>query len=297
MLPQTVSAYPLLYEFSRTAEPRCRIKPGETIRVESEDALSGQIRAAGDHRDRIAMPYSNPVAGPIAVAGAEPGDELAVTIHSIESRDGQCATYTGTVRQLGEWLGHDVPHGAHVCPIRDGEIRWKDRVSIPYRPMLGCIGTAPDWGTPTTGPAGPHGGNLDLVEVGPGSTIYLPVKVAGGYLYLGDAHAAQGHGELSATGLEMAAWSTVTVDLIRQPRLTGLRIANPDFLMCIATHGNHERAMAEAYARLILWMEVGFGWNRWDAYDLLTHVGEISIGYYGSGTVGAKIARRYVNAV
>ncbi|MCC6538475.1 MAG: acetamidase/formamidase family protein [Bryobacterales bacterium] len=294
---QTVVAYPLLYEFSRGVEPRCRIEPGETIRVESEDALSGQIRRPGDRRDKSAMPFSNPVAGPIFVNGAEPGDELAVTIHSIESRDGQCATYTGAVKQMGEWLGHDVPHGAHVCPIRDGAIRWKDRVSIPYRPMLGCIGTAPAWGVPTTGPPGPHGGNLDLVEMSPGSTIHLPVSVPGGYLYLGDAHAAQGHGELSATGLEMAAWSTVTVDLIRQPAVMGLRIAHPDFLMCVATHGNHERAIAEAYARLILWMEAGFGWSRWDAYDLLTHVGEISIGYYGSGAVGAKIARRYVDAV
>ena len=44
-------------------------------------------------------------------------------------------------------------------------------------------------------------------------------------------------------------------------------------------------------------MEAGFGWNRWEAYDLLTHVGQISVGYYGSGTVGARIARDYVNAL
>lgn len=294
---QHVSAYPLLYEFSRAASPRCRIESGETISVESEDALSGQIRKQGDRRDKTAIPFSNPVAGPILIAGAEPGDELAVTIHSIEPRDGQCATYTGPARQLGEWLGNEVPHGAHVCPIRGGHIQWNDRIAIPYRPMLGCIGTAPDWGTPTTGPAGPHGGNLDLVEVGPGSTIYLPVKVAGGYLYLGDAHAAMGHGELSATGLEMAACSTISVELIRQPTLSGLRVSSPDFLLCVATQGTLERAIAEAYSRLILWMEAGFGWNRWEAYDLLTHVGQISVGYYGSGTVGARIARDYVNAL
>jgi hypothetical protein len=41
-------------------------------------------------------------------------------------------------------------------------------------------------------------------------------------------------------------------------------------------------------------MEAEYAWNRWDAYDLLTHVGRLSIGYYGSGTVGAKIERRYV---
>lgn len=291
---QHISARPLVYEFSRHLDPRCRIEPGETIRVESEDALSGQIRQPGDVRDKSRVPYSNPVAGPIHVTGAKPGDELAVTIRSIEPRDGQCATYTGFPKQLVEWLGSDVPHGAHVCPIRDGNILWKDRVRIPYRPMLGCIGTSPDWGVPTTGPAGAHGGNLDLVEVCPGSTIYLPVSVAGGYLFLGDAHAAMGHGELSATGLEMAAYSTITVDLVRRPRLGGIRVSHPDFMMCVATHGTLERAIAEAYSRLILWMEADFGWNRWDAYDILTHVGQLSIGYYGSGTVGAKVERRYV---
>lgn len=291
-----VSALPLVYEFSRHLEPRCRMEPGETICVESEDALSGQIRRPGDRRDKSLVPYSNPVAGPIVVAGAEPGDQLAVTIHSIEPRDGQCATYTGAPRQLTEWLGDDVPHGAHVCPIRDGLIHWKDRVRIPYQPMLGCIGTAPDWGVPTTGPAGPHGGNLDLVEVAPGSTIYLPVRVRGAYLYLGDAHAAMGHGELSATGLEMAAYSTVTVDLVRGAKVSGVRVSHPDWLMAVATHGSTERAIAEAYARLILWLEAEHGWNRWDAYDLLTHVGQISVGYYGSGTVGAKVARSMLGA-
>jgi acetamidase/formamidase len=288
-----VAALPLVYEFCRHLEPRVVVQPGETLVVESEDALSGQIRKPGDRRDKTQMPFSNPVAGPIYVDGAKPGDTLAVRILEIRSRDGQCATYTGAPKQLAEWLGSDVPHGAHVCPIRDGQIFWSDSVQIPLQPMLGCIGTAPDWGVPSTGPAGPHGGNMDLVEVAPGSTVYLPVSVPGAYLYLGDAHAAMGHGELSATGLEMAAFTTIQVDLIQNSPLVGVRVESDDFLMTVAVHGSTERAIAEAYARLILWMEHSYGWNRWRAYDLLTHVGQISIGYYGSGTVGTRIARRY----
>jgi len=292
---QQVSAAPLVYEFSRHLPPRAKVRPGETLRVESEDALSGQIRTPQDRRDKKLVPYSNPVAGPIWVEGAEVGDVLAVTIHEIQSRDGQCATYTGPARQLAEWLGADVPPGAHVCPIRDGQIFWSDEIAIPYKPMLGCIGTAPDWGVPTTGPAGSHGGNLDLVEVCPGSTVYLPVYLPGGYLYLGDAHAAMGHGELSATGLEMAAQSTITVDLVRNCPFAGVRVEHADFIMTVATHGSLERAIAEAYARLILWMEIEYGWNRWKAYDLLTHVGRISVGHYASGTVGTKIEKRYLD--
>lgn len=291
---QRVPALPLNYEFTRYRDPVVRIQSGETLVVEAEDALSGQIRAIGDRRDKTTMPFSNPVAGPIYVEGAEPGDALAVRIESIESRDGQCATYTGPPRQLAEWLGIDVPHGAHVCPIRDGLIHFDDRITIPFAPMLGCIGTAPAWGVPTSLPAGPHGGNLDLVEVCPGSTIYLPVFVSGGYLYLGDAHAAMGHGELSATGLEMASRSTITVHLRKQLPLTMPRIETSDEIVSIATGCPMERAMAEAFARLILWMEADYGWDRWKAYDLLTHVARTSIGYYAIGTVGVKVSKRYL---
>lgn len=291
---QFVPAQPLVYEFSRHLPPRCHVKSGEVIRLESEDALSGQIRQAGDRRDKSTVPYSNPVAGPIIVENAQPGDELAVTILDIEPRDGQCATWTGHPGPLAEWLGTDVPHGAHVCPIENGMIHWKNRVTIPLQPMLGCIGTASDWGVPSTAPAGPHGGNLDLVEVCPGSTVYLPVRVPGAYLFAGDAHAAMGHGELSATGLEMAAISTLKIELRPKPAFTGLRISHPDFLLAAAVRGNHERSMAEAFSRLILWLEAEYGWNRWDAYDLLTHTARVSIGYYQFGTVGVRVDRRFV---
>src|SRR3954453_8761405 len=219
---------PPYYEFSRHHPPRLRVEPGETVLVESEDALSGQIRTNADRRDRSRIPYSNPLTGPIFVEGAEPGDALAVEIREIRPTIGQCATKTDQPRQLVEWLGADCPHGTHVCPIRDGLIYWSDSVAIPYAPMLGCLGTAPDWGSPSTGPAGPHGGNMDIVETCPGSTVYLPVFVPEGLLFLGDAHAAMGHGELSATGLEMPAASTITVDLVRGRRLAWPRIESSE---------------------------------------------------------------------
>ena len=285
---------PLYYEFSRHNEPRLRITPGETVLVEAEDAFSGQIRTNDDRRDKAKKPYGNPQTGPIWIEGAEPGDALAVKIEEILPSIGQCATRTSDPRQLAEWLGDDCPHGVHVCPIRDGQIYWSDDITIPYTPMLGCIGTAPDTGVPTTGPAGPHGGNMDIIETCPGNTVYLPVFVSGGYLYLGDAHAAMGHGELSASGLEMPSETKITVDLIKGRNLPGPRIESPTEIMTVATGCPMERSTAQAYAWLILWMEEEFGWDRWKAYDILTHVGQISVGYYQIGTVAAKIAKRYL---
>ena len=291
---QQISLGLLNYEFSRFQEPRISIDPGETIRVESEDALSGQIRKAGDLRDKTRVPFSNPLTGPIFINQAEPGDTLAIKIAAIESRDGQCATYTGNPKQLCQWLGTDVPDGAHVCPIRDGYVYWSDQIKIPYQPMLGCIGTTPAYGMPSTMPAGPHGGNMDIREVTEGNTLYLPVFVPGALLYLGDAHAAMGQGELSATGLEMAAQTTLTIELIKQKTITGPRIESPNELMTVSSGTPMERATAEAFAQLILWLEADYGWNRWRAYDLLTHVAEISMGYYEGGGLAVKIAKEYV---
>jgi amidase len=289
-----LSVGPLRYEFSRHDEPRLRIESGETLVVESEDALSGQIRTDSDRRDKVKMPYSNPMTGPIFVEGAVPGDALAVKIHEIRPTRGVCATRTADPKQLCEWLGTDCPHGTHVSPIRDGLIHWSESVTIPYAPMIGCIGTAPDWGCPTTGPAGTHGGNMDIVETAPGNTITLPVFVPGGLLSLGDLHAAMGHGELSATGLEMAGETTITVDLIKNARIGWPRIESPEEIMTVVSGPPMERSVAQAYAQLILWMETDYGWNRWRAYDLLTHVGRISVGYYALGTVAAKIEKRYL---
>ena len=286
---------PLYYEFSRFNSPRLRVRPGETILVETEDAFSGQIRTNDDRRDKTKKPYGNPQTGPIWIEGAAPGDTLAVKIEEIRPSSGQCATRTSDPRQLSEWLGTDCPHGSHVCPIRDGLIHWSDTVTIPYRPMLGCIGTAPDTGVPTTGPAGPHGGNMDIIETCPGNVVYLPVFVEGGFLYLGDAHAAMGHGELSASGLEMPSETTITVDLVKHKKIPGPRIESPTEIMTIATGCPMERASAEAFARLIQWMEAEYGWDRWRAYDILTHVAEISVGYYAIGTVATKIAKRYLS--
>ena len=102
-----------------------------------------------------------------------------------------------------------------------------------------------------------------------------------------------GHGELSASGLEMPAESTITVNLLKQKHLPGPRIETPEAIMTVVSGAPMERSAAQAFAQLILWLEADYGWDRWRAYDLLTHVAEMSIGYYGIGTVGVKVAKRY----
>ena len=286
----------LYYEISRHNPPALTIEPGETVAAETEDAFSGQIRKEGDRRDWSKIPYGNPQSGPIYVQGAERGDTLAVYIEDIEARLGQAATRTAGPVGIAEFLGSDVPHGTRICPVRDGKVWWSPDVGIPYTPMIGTIGCAPDMGVPTTGPAGDHGGNMDIKEVTIGNTLYLPVFVSGALLHLGDVHAAQGDGELCTTGLEMPATVTLRVDLIKGKSIPRPRIRSPREMMAVATGTPMERSVARAYSDLILWMEEEYGIPRWDGYNLCTHVGSISVGYFMIGTVAAKIRTGYVEA-
>ena len=135
---------------------------------------------------------------------------------------------------------------------------------------------------------------MDIRETTVGATVHLPVFVLGGQLFLGDAHAAMGHGELSATGLEMSALTEISVELKKDQPLAWPRIENETEIMAVTSGAPAERSIARAYAELILWMESDYGWDRWKAYDLLTHVGEISVGYYDGGSIAAKVNRSYL---
>jgi len=104
-----------------------------------------------------------------------------------------------------------------------------------------------------------------------------------------------GQGELSATGLEMASQTTLTINLIKDKVIAGPRIESPEEIITVASGTPMERATAEAFAQMVLWMESEYGWNRWRAYDLLTHVAEISMGYYEGGGLAVKIAKEYVD--
>ena len=240
------------------------------------------------------MPESNPASGPIAVRGARPGDALVVEIVAIEPALGQCVTYLWPYDYTVAALGSEHRHDTRICRIDAGRIAWDARRSIPYEPMIGVIGVAPLLGVPTTEEAGDHGGNLDLREIGPGATLLLPVQVDDGLLVLGDCHAAQGDGELSAAALEMPARVTLRIDIRRDARLPGPRIEREDEIAAVAVAPSLEDAVATAYARLAHWLESEWDIDRWQAYSLLTQVGRLSLGYFRLGVVAAKISRRYL---
>ena len=84
----------LAYAFDPAAEPRIEVDPGESVVIETEDCFSGRLLEEGTLPTPEFLPEMNsspgrfnPVAGPVYVRGAEPGDTLVVHIERIEPAD------------------------------------------------------------------------------------------------------------------------------------------------------------------------------------------------------------------
>jgi acetamidase/formamidase len=88
------------------------------------------------------------------------------------------------------------------------------KAKIPVNMHVGCMGLAPESHEFVNSiPPMPNGGNLDDKRIGKGTTMYYPVKVAGGLLSMGDAHMAQGDSELDGTGIETSITGTFKLTL------------------------------------------------------------------------------------
>ncbi len=219
---RTLSAAMHVREFSPFHEPAYQIEPGELVRVETLCAASGMIRqtATADSntelRAKVGWVPGMPMTGPIAIAGAEPGDALAVFIEAIDFED---SGWTDVPIGQGPTAGLVTEAEVRVLPIRDQAIDFGFGLHLPLTPMIGAIGTAPRERAIDSGVPEAHGGNLDCTLIRPGSTLFLPVNVPGALLALGDLHAAMGDGEVGSAGLEVNGWVTLRVGLIKQTPL------------------------------------------------------------------------------
>jgi amidase len=293
------------YTIGPYSEPVLHVEPGDRIRIDTRDAFEGAIRTEHDMpTKRLRMPFVNPQNGPIMVTGAEPGDTLAVHIESMlprgENPRGTCCmiphfgALTGTT--LTAMLNPALPELTRKIHVDEKQVRWSDRVTLPYNPHIGTLSTSPEIDSINSLTPDSHGGNMDLPDMGPGSITYLPVRTEGARLFIGDAHACQGDGEVCGTAVEYASTTTIRVDLIKGWTLEWPRLEREDFIMTIGSARPLEDAARIAYRELVLWMEAEYGFDRWDAYMMLSQCGRVRLGNFVDPkyTVGAGILKKYL---
>jgi acetamidase/formamidase len=281
--------------FDRHRPAVLTVTPGETFLVETEDSRSGQCRTPETATAEYLLAlrakgpyYGNPVTGPVYIEGASPGDTLAVRIHEVQCDTLGYMGYWPSIYHLQDWLSEPV---THFVKIRDGFV-WFDlptaagvhSLKIPVQPMIGCIGTAPDLEVLSGGRASRHGGNLDTPEVAAGSTVYLPVGVEGGLLYLGDCHPYQGDGEVS--GCEMRADVVLSVEVLKDGSMADQqfpRVETAENLVTVGAGCPAELAQWQAIREMMRWLCQRHGWKREDARSFLAMVGDLRPGQLQSG--------------
>lgn len=191
-------------EFSPGATPSVSVRCGEIFSVQTE-LCSGPWLTSPHIVWRRELEKPGNFLSCVQVEDAVPGDILAVHIRDIRV-DRLC--YTGlegraTCPYPGEFLGADYDESSYVkiMELQENGFHWGS-TKFPLRPMAGCIGTARPDGSPDKDTPHLCGGNLDVRDVRPGTTVYLPVLTEKALLFLGDVHAMQGDGELNGWAAE-----------------------------------------------------------------------------------------------
>lgn len=297
----------LKYTFA-TAEPVLRVKAGDTIETWTENALGPAVKKPGDKVPPDQRP--NPNTGPIYIETAQPGDTLAVRLLSIEPAAEYAVAIAGpgfgalTQTPYTPMLDQPIPERTwyYLIDKQAGTVEFSaldssHKVKLPLRPFLGCLGVAPagDEARSTIVPEF-FGGNMDTPEVRAGSTVFLPVNVAGALLYLGDGHAAQGEGEIAGTAAEVAMNVSFKVEVLKGRRITTPRIEDDTHLMAVGSYRPLEDAMRIASRELIQWMVDDYGLSSLDAYELLSLAMESNISQLvdPNYTVVVKIKKDYL---
>jgi acetamidase/formamidase len=202
------------YTWDANNEPVLEIDSGDTVIVETRDVSDNQIGpgATADVIPGLDWDRVYPLAGPIAVRGAEPGDTLAVEILDLHTRGWG---WTAILPGLGLLSEEFTEPYLRVFDLSRGdEFTFTDGIEIPIEPFMGTMGVCPAGASDQpVMPPGVFGGNMDTRQLVAGGTLYLPVQVPGALFSCGDAHAAQGDGEVCVTGVESPMYGALRFTL------------------------------------------------------------------------------------
>ena len=206
----------------------------------------------GTVKDRGPGPHV--LTGPIEIKGAEPGDVLEVRILDVS-----LAIDWGYNRQrpyTGALPDEFTAIWTRIIPIdrqkKTAEVA--KGVVVPVdRPFFGTMGVAPDpsMGRISSGPPGVHTGNMDNKDLIAGTTLFMPVFAPGAMFSAGDAHAAQGHGEVDLTAIETALRGNFQFIVRKDMKLTWPRAETPTHWIVMGLHPNLEEAMKIAVRETI----------------------------------------------
>lgn len=291
--------------FAPDLEPVLTIQPGETVKIETVNAAgfpmenpaafaeANGLEITGAVADLIAIIENvekqgvHIMTGPIAVEGAEPGDVLELRIHEVEPR----APFYGVnlTNTVGGSLPSIVPEGGwskvYHLDMERRMVPFNEVIEVPMVPFMGIMGVAATERLPSP-PPGRHGGNIDLKEITAGTSLFLPVTVAGALFSAGDGHAAQGDGESNLTAIEAPLDMTVEFILHKGMELNFPRVETPTHYISMGLDPDLNLAAQYAVQESVDFLSARFGLDTMEAYALTSIGVDLEVSQIVDGTKG-----------
>ncbi len=277
-----------LFDVNPGTPAALEIDPGEELTLEVRGAFA-------DVRDirEVPTPFTSacdghplaPIAGPVRVRGAEPGDAVVVDLLEITPHGEGTTAILRNFGVLRHEFGEPV---ALACPVKDGHAWFGGRIPVPLAPNLGTVSTMPVEGYRPSY-AGPYGGDFDQKDARAGSRIHLPVLVPGALVFFADPHAAVSDGIISGTGVECDCAVRARIGL-EKGRAPERPIIEVDGTVQVLGFGPTVEAATEDAARAAVGYTVArTGLDRREAYMLLSIVGELRVGTSPRPVMAARL--------
>ena len=269
-------------------EPVLTIDSGDTVVVWTRDVSDNQIGPGSDASVIAGLDWNRvyPLCGPIAIHGAQPGDTLAIEVLDIHT---QGWGWTAVLPGLG-LLPDDFPDAyLRTFDLSRGDVAYmREDIAIPVEPFFGTMGVCPAGASAqAVMPPGIFGGNMDIRQITRGSTLYLPVQVEQALFSCGDAHGAQGDGEVCVTGLEAPMFAALRFTLQRARSIPGPqyrtggpltpRVDSGPFYATTGVGGDLYAGAQDAVRAMIDHIETTYHLGREDAYLLCSLVVDLKI--------------------
>jgi len=221
MATHALSAAPTHSRWNAALSPRLTIDSGDTVHFECQDSSGAQVHPGMtvDEFQNIDRTLIHALTGPVAIHNAAPGDVLQIDVLEVAHKGWG---WSSVIPGLGFLKERFADPFLFHWQLDSDTTRSLSPAIIPLRPFCGIMGVAPaEHGEFRTRPPGIFGGNMDVRELATGATLYLPVQQPGALFSCGDAHAAQGDGEVCINGIECPANVTLRFHLHKNHALSG----------------------------------------------------------------------------
>jgi len=275
----TLSSEQTHNKFSRSIAPVLRVPDGAIIEFNTEEATDGQLSVNSTKEDIASLSFEpiHPLTGPVFVEGAEPGDVLAVKLHEINIG---AWGWTAIIPGFG-FLSDDFTEPylkTYQFNEGDQSFRFNDDISLPVKPFAGVLGVAPDTDSLlSTIPPRANGGNMDDPFMVAGTTVYLPIFVEGALFSIGDAHVAQGLGEVCGTAVEAPMRLIVELTVIKGKKIQEPQYETDDYYATTGFATTIDSAAKKAVRYMVNYLVEERGMEANEAYMLCSLAADLHI--------------------